>query len=186
MLPSDAALMQAAQEGSADDFERLVQRHQQSIWAYLVRRVGSDRAEDLLSEVWLRAFRYRASYDHSFDSARPWLFRIARHVMASETRHETTGGFSEEAVDPWSEVERRMHSSEIRDALLEAVAALSRMQREVLLLFAWEELSPTEIAFALELPPSTIRSHLRRARLALEGSRHLFEISQHADTEEYL
>jgi RNA polymerase sigma-70 factor (ECF subfamily) len=49
----------------------------------------------------------------------------------------------------------------------QALAALSEADREVLLLVAWEDLSPAEAAYALGIPQGTARSRLHRARVAL-------------------
>ena len=50
------------------------------------------------------------------------------------------------------------------DALAAALAGLDGQQRDVLLLYAWEELSYEEISQALEIPIGTVRSRLARAR----------------------
>ena len=47
---------------------------------------------------------------------------------------------------------------------------LSREDRDVLLLFAWADLSYEQIAIALDLPVGTVRSRLSRARRTLAGS----------------
>jgi RNA polymerase sigma-70 factor (ECF subfamily) len=74
------------------------------------------------------------------------------------------------AEDPWPAVDDRLDAVRLRLALTAALAALGEDYREVVLLVAWEQLTPTEAALALGLPPSTVRSRLHRARLILQRS----------------
>ena len=60
--------------------------------------------------------------------------------------------------------------SESVPGLADALATLDPGQRDVLLLYAWEELSYEEIAAALQVPVGTVRSRLARARAHLRGS----------------
>jgi RNA polymerase sigma factor (sigma-70 family) len=169
-MDTDAQLIGRAIAGDSEAFAHLVRRHQGPVYAYLARRSGSPAAEDLLADVWVAAFRSRASFDVRWDSARPWLFGIARNGLqkhwARLHREESGEG---EVSDPWPEVDNRLAASDIVHNLRAAVNALPQEQREVLLLVAWEELTPNEIALALGIPASTVRSHLHRARRSLLG-----------------
>ena len=169
-MDTDAQLIGWAIAGDSEAFAQLVRRHQGPVYAYLARRAGSPAAEDLLADVWMAAFRSRASFDARWDSARPWLFGIARNGLqkhwARLHREESGEG---EVSDPWPEVDNRLAASDIVENLRAAVNALPQEQREVLLLVAWEELTPTEIALVLGIPASTVRSHLHRARRSLLG-----------------
>ena len=62
-------------------FAELFERHSAPIAAFVRRRVGAEAAEDVLSETFLVAFRRRADFDSSWDSARPWLLGIASRVL---------------------------------------------------------------------------------------------------------
>ena len=66
--------------------------------------------------------------------------------------------------DPWPEVDARLDAEALGASLRRAVLALSEDEREVLLLVAWEHLTPTEAAVTLGIPPGTARSRLHRAR----------------------
>jgi RNA polymerase sigma factor (sigma-70 family) len=167
---SDAQLIDWATAGYSEAFAQLVGRHQGPIYAYLARRAGSVAAEDLLADVWMAAFRSRASFDARWGSARPWLFGIARNGLQkhwTRLRREESG--EGEVSDPWPAVDDRLAASDIVGNLRAALNALSSEQREVLLLVAWEDLTPTEIALVIGIPASTVRSHLHRARRSLLG-----------------
>ena len=81
MPQSDASLVRMAAAGNATAFPDLLRRHGNAIHAYLTRRSGRDAADDLLSEVVLRAYAARHQYDERWQDARPWLYGIARNVL---------------------------------------------------------------------------------------------------------
>ena len=67
-----------AMAGDRESFAVLVREHGQAVHAYLARRAGRGVADELLTEVWLRAWRSRGSYDVGWAGPRPWLYGIAR------------------------------------------------------------------------------------------------------------
>ena len=140
--------------------------HATDIHAYLTRRVGSDSADDLLADVWIGAYKSRHRYEGEWSEARPWLYGIARYTVFSywRTRRATNTGSIEISDDPWPAVEDCLNAKELGPLLYKAIQELPGNEREVLLLTAWEELSPTEIALVLDVPAGTIRSRLHRAR----------------------
>jgi RNA polymerase sigma-70 factor (ECF subfamily) len=71
------------------------------------------------------------------------------------------------AVDPWDDINDRLDSAARARVLVSAVRALPLAEREVLLLVAWEQLTPAEAAKVPGVPQGTARSRLHRARAAL-------------------
>jgi RNA polymerase sigma factor (sigma-70 family) len=74
---------------------------------------------------------------------------------------------AEATLDPWDEITDRLDSAVRARALVSAVRKLPATERDVLLLVAWEQLTPAEAAAALGIPPGTARSRLHRARATL-------------------
>jgi RNA polymerase sigma-70 factor (ECF subfamily) len=174
----DGTLIERSARGRPDAFVEVVRRHEAAVHAFLARRAGPQAAADLLGEVWLRAFAGRGGYDPAHSDARPWLYGIARNVLRAHWRAARDAGPAaapELAADPWDEVVDRLDSAARARALLAAVRALPAAEREVLLLVAWEELTPAQAAVVLGVPQGTARSRLHRARaalrLALAGAR---------------
>jgi len=151
-------------------FVAMVRDHSAAVHAYLARRAGRQAADDLLGEVWLRAFRSRHNLDQAWETPRPWLYGIARNVLRAHWRLRVEG--PDPSVDgqddPWAGVDDRLDARRLAPELSRGLAKLSPDDREILLLVAWEELSPAEVSVALELPQGTARSRLHRARHLLQ------------------
>ena len=159
-----------------DVFVRLFWCHGPAVHAYLSRRAGHEAADDLLEEVWVRAFRSRDCYDDRLP-ALAWLYGIARNVLLGHFRSQhpirtgDTAWRDAGEPDPWDAVDEQLDARRTVSGLTEALAALSGDDREVLLLVAWEQLTPAEAAVVLGIPQGTARSRLHRARTQLR--RHL-------------
>jgi RNA polymerase sigma factor (sigma-70 family) len=150
---------------AADAFHELFNRHFKAVHRYLVRRVGRDRADDLASQTFTVAFTRRVTFRSDASDARPWLLGIATNLLMNERRAEQR---SLEAVARIQADRLRPAADRASDGLDHEVAAalagLDPDQRDVLLLFAWGELSYEEIALALSIPVGTVRSRMSRAR----------------------
>lgn len=173
MADCDASLVRMAAAGQVSAFPELMRRHGPAVHAYLVRRGGRDTADDLLSEVFLRAYSASRHYDERWADARPWLYGIARNVLREHWRRRsvTKDGWARLAQlapdDPWPDVDNRLDAAARRPSLRRALAALPAADREVLLLVTWECLTPAEVAVALGIPQGTARSRLHRARAVM-------------------
>jgi RNA polymerase sigma-70 factor (ECF subfamily) len=156
-------------------FAVIFDRHHMPIFRYLARRLGSAAAEDSTSEVFARAYEHRSRFDQGRESARPWLFGIAKNVLMNEHRRRANSRSSpmaeihQEVPDPadsvaWAADAQRFVAE---SGLNGAIAELHDGIREVLFLYAFGELSYKEIADTLDIPLGTVRSRLGRARAAL-------------------
>lgn len=156
-------------------FAVIFDRHQVSIFRYLARRSGLASAEDSTSEVFARAYENRSKFDQGRESARPWLFGIARNVLMNEQRRRVTDRSTavteihQELPDPADSVAWAVDAQQFvtESGLSEAIAGLHEGIREVLFLYAFGELSYKEIADTLDIPLGTVQSRLGRARAAL-------------------
>lgn len=171
--PDDAGLIARSLDGDEDAFVEVIQRHEASVGAYLARRVGRAPAEDLLGEIWVAAFRSRATYDRSFPDAGPWLFGVAHNTLRRHWRsrpaEEPVANVADlaSAWDPWPTVDDRV---DVESALRHALALLQPRQREILTLVAWEDLTVADAGRAIGIPPGTARRYLHEARLALRNT----------------
>jgi RNA polymerase sigma factor (sigma-70 family) len=177
VTPSDAEVI-AASCRDPEQFASLFDKHAPHIHRYLARRVGPLAADDLVAETFLAAFARRGRYDPSYDNARPWLYGIATNLLGQFRRAEIrrfrllqVAGSDPEDLDDYSErIVASLTAEAARPELAAALAKLSRGNRDVLLLIAWEGLSYEEVSHALGIPLGTVRSRLHRTRLTLRRS----------------
>ena len=162
---ADAAILDAS------NFEARTWRHAVALHAYLSRRAGGVVADDLLGEVFVRAFASRATYDAALGDTRPWLFGIARHVLHAHWRAfgRPAAPVESAIADPWPDIDSQLDAFADRGRLAAALDELTDEEREVLLLVAWEGLSQLEISIVLGVPYATVRTRLHRARVAMRS-----------------
>ncbi len=162
-------------------FAEIFSRHGTEIVRYVHARLGPGLAEDVAAETFLAAFRCRDRYDVSHAEARPWLYGIAVRQIGkyhrAESRYRRAIARLPAEHDPADFGDRsleRVMAEQLRPKLLATLAALSRQDRELLLLVAWADLTYAESAQALGLTVSAVRSRLNRirtkARKALGGA----------------
>ena len=164
-VPPDTELLIRART-DPEAFGCLHDRHADAIYAFLARRWGSHQAEDLVSEVFMRAFESRNRVrPHETGSALPWLYGIARNVLRQHARAKPRVLPSELMDDTeWARVDDRLDADAMSTELRAAVAGLSETEREVLLLTSWEQLTIGEAAAVLGITSNAARVRLHRAR----------------------
>jgi RNA polymerase sigma-70 factor (ECF subfamily) len=72
-------------------FERFYEQHRDEVYAFLVRRLGRDRADDAFQETFLRALRAYPKLRHA-DHLRAWAFTIAGRLVIDEHRRTRPTG----------------------------------------------------------------------------------------------
>lgn len=171
--PTDQELIaQSLREPRA--FGEIFDRHYEAVARYLGRRLQRADAEEAASETFTVAFRDRERFDHARSSALPWLFGIATNLARRRARSEMSRFRAyarvdhSPAEDATDRVVERTSAVAARPALIDGLTALSLEERDVLLLFAWGQLSYAEIAEALTIPVGTVRSRLARARSVMQ------------------
>ena len=176
----DGALVELAQHGDVEAYEKLVQRYQglASRVAYLVARDASD-AEDAAQEAFVKAY-YALDRFRTGAAFKPWLLRIVTNEALNRRRSAGRRASlalraTEERVSggaaPSPETTALEH--EERTALLAAIESLEETDRLVVTYRYFLELSEAEMAAALDIPRGTVKSRLSRAlvklRTALPG-----------------
>lgn len=165
--PDAGMLRRSVEEPSA--FRGVFEVHHHAIRRYLHHRIGDPGvAEDLAAETFARAFAARGSFTDQGASVRAWLFAIATNLLRDEQRaimHRRT--LTERLRrEPAASLAPLPADSELDEALRK----LRRDELDVLLLFAWAELSYDEIATVMAVPVGTVRSRLHRARRRLRAA----------------
>ncbi|MCF2972039.1 sigma-70 family RNA polymerase sigma factor [Synechococcus sp. Nb3U1] len=165
----DAELIQRCLSGDSQSFRQLYRKYQQSVRNILYPLCGADSLDDLVQEVFLRAWkglpRFRGSAQFS-----TWLYRICWNValdqrrryarQRSETQELVLSG---EAAHSGPDVMQLHH----QQALQRGMAQLNPEQRLVLVLHDLEDLPQKEIAHILGIPVGTVKSRLFHARATI-------------------
>jgi RNA polymerase sigma-70 factor (ECF subfamily) len=153
--------MEGVNSDELDMVARLYEAHAEAVHAYALRRSDRDLAEEVTARVFLVAWRRRGSVPAD---ALPWLYGVARRVLAEERRGAARRG----ALRARLRSTRTGLPTELHDvpdlALATALGQLSSLDREALLLRYWEELSPEQAAVALGCSRATLAVRLHRAR----------------------
>jgi RNA polymerase sigma-70 factor (ECF subfamily) len=161
---SDEELMLAHCRGSRDGFDELFGRYRQPLFGFFRRRLAdAARAEELTQDTFVAVLNGAAKWEPTA-LFRTYLYAIGLKILSAERRKTAfRATFLGTAV---SEPAAR-DSLDADVVMRDAVGRLERMDREVLLLREFEQMSYAEIAELLRLPVNTVRSRLFRARTAL-------------------
>jgi RNA polymerase sigma-70 factor (ECF subfamily) len=168
----DAALAIRASRGESAAFGLLYDRHVAAIYRYVYYRVRDDaEAEDLTSDVFMRALKAMPRYEPR-QAFLAWLYRIARTAVIDRARKGNRQVSFEDAlehpgvdkiVEPDAEILAHSDSATLRDAL----AKLTPLQQEVVVLRFLEGYSTLEIAGIVGKREGTVRGIQFRAIGAL-------------------
>jgi len=158
---------------SGQAFEHLFNANFSDVFAFTLRRCGSQQdAEDLTSETFAVAWR-RIEDVPVGEDARLWLFGVARHLLLNRQRTLRRqrslaarltlimfGGGREQLTESFTS----------RNEVLDALQELNAADREVLTLHAWDGLSADEIAVVLDITTAAVWKRMQRARERLAAA----------------
>lgn len=165
--PDDAALVARSLDGDDAAFEALVVRYEGVLFGVAHRMLGDyEDARDATQDAFIRAHRKLDSFDPRLKFF-SWLYRIlvnqclnarrARRPSEPVLPHMVVGGTPLEALE----------AAERRSLVQQALLALPRDYREVVVLRHFAELGYDEIAATLGISPKTVKSRLYTARQRL-------------------
>jgi RNA polymerase sigma-70 factor, ECF subfamily len=161
---SDELLMAAFARGSNDAFGELFLRYKQPVFGFFRRRVTDAAvAEELTQETFVAVLGAKARYEPSA-TFRTYLYAIGFNLLRA---HRRKAAFRAMFAGVAEQEPAARNSLDAEMVLRDAMRRLDRVDREILLLREFEELSYAEIAELLKLPLNTVRSRLFRARMAL-------------------
>lgn len=178
---TDNELVEIVRESDPERYAELIERYQGKLFAYLYRLTGArEETEDLLQDVFIKAFRNLRSYDTSrkFSS---WIYRIAHNEAVNHIKRRSLKRFI-----PWEDITATkdmltMSSSEegadtahireeVRQEVDEVINRLPFKYKQVLLLRYYSDKSYEDISEILGKPINTVGTLISRAKkkMALE------------------
>ena len=165
---TDADLVSRAQAGRLDAFEELVRRHRLGAYRVALRMLGDesdaeDATQDAFVQAWRNLDRFRA--DAAFST---WMYRIVTNRCLNMLRaRRRTEPLPEDREAPASRPDRIAEGRWQVEQLQRAIGRLTPEQRAPLVLRELQGCTYEEIAEALDLSISAVKSRLHRARLEI-------------------
>lgn len=172
---SDNELIKIIKTRDAERYQEIILRYQGKLFAYLYRLIGNrEEAEDLLQDVFIKAYRNMNSYDtkRKFSS---WIYRIAHNEAVNHIKRKSLKKFiSLESVtstkdkldssSPEDNAEISWIRKETSQEVDEAIYRLPLKYRQVLILRYYTDKSYEEISDILGKPVNTVGTLIKRAK----------------------
>jgi RNA polymerase sigma-70 factor, ECF subfamily len=161
-----AALVDA---GGSDQLRALHDEHAHALSTYVVGLTGGDRgkAQDVVQETLLRAWRNRAGLDQMGGCGRRWLFTVAKRIVIDEWRAAASRPAVSTDQVPDLLVEDTAQQTVDRHLVRSALRTLSSEHRQVLFECYYRGASIAEAAATLGVPAGTVKSRTHHALHAL-------------------
>lgn len=177
---NDNELVDIVREKNPEYYEEIIGRYQGKLFAYLYRLIGEkEEAEDLLQDVFIKAFRNLKSYDTSrkFSS---WIYRIAHNEAVNHIKRKSLKRFIPlesitstkdklEASSPEENPQMSWIRKETSKEVDEAIKRLPLKYRQVLVLRYYSDKSYEEISEILDKPINTVGTLIKRAKNKLSA-----------------
>jgi len=165
----DPLLVRQCLQGDRQSFRLLYRRHQQRVRSILYQFCGASILDDLVQEVFLRAWKGLPKFRHSARFS-TWLYRIAWNVASDHRQAAAVGRTRLEVLT--QNVRTHQDAPDVlhlhyQDLVQRGLETLSFEHRTVLVLHDLEEVPQKEIAQILDIPVGTVKSRLFHARAAL-------------------
>jgi RNA polymerase sigma-70 factor (ECF subfamily) len=164
---ADLADVRRVLAGDPGAFEGIVRRWQRPLLGLAYRYCRDrGRAEDLVQEAFLRAFRKLRLYEgtSAFSS---WLFKLASRVCISEMRRCGPPPTRERDLDRlphWGSLAASLENRDLAETVRAAVTRLPAKYRDALILFYFLDKDLSETASAMGVPQGTVKARLHRGR----------------------
>lgn len=162
----DRRIIEQCLSGHPNGFRELYQRHQQRVRSLLFQLCGAVALDDLVQEVFLRAWKGLGGLKHEAKFS-TWLYRIAWNVACDYRRQLATRKSRQQEylyqLEPLT-LGPDLRQLHYEDLVQRGLATLPLEYRSVLVMHDLQGLPQKEIAEILRIPVGTVKSRLFRAR----------------------
>ncbi|MCA9859533.1 MAG: sigma-70 family RNA polymerase sigma factor [Thermomicrobiales bacterium] len=174
----DSELIALVTQGDQVALETLYERYSRAVYSFSLRIVGDAQvAEEILQEVFVRAWQQGGSFQSARGSLITWLLSITHNLSIDEVRRRNRRPQKADSAEPETilaslpdeglEVEEEVWLSSLRESIQDALQQLPAAQREAIELAYFQGLTQREIADALGEPLGTIKTRMRLGMLKL-------------------
>lgn len=179
---TDEQLVRAYAKGNNEAFDTLLRRHQDRIFSYILRIIkNEDIANDIFQETFVKAIQTIRLGRYTENGKFPaWISRIAHNLIIDYYRQEKSENLQSTDLTDVDILNRKelcedtiediMISNQIRDDVKYLIEELPELQKEVLMMRYYQNLSFKEIA---EITGVSINTALGRMRYAILNLRRI-------------
>ena len=151
------------------DKEKLYTDHHDMVLGYIMHHIGNlDVAEDLCSDVFVKAYSALDRFDPSKASVSTWLYTIMRNTLTDYYRRNTMTDEIPEDVESGDNIESAVMMEASLDALADALKDLPQRQRDIIVLRYYDEHTLLQIADMMDTSYGIIKIEHRKALNALK------------------
>lgn len=161
----EVRLIEKAQVGDEGACLKLLNLYKGRIFSYVYRMVRNYHdAEEITLETFVRCFKSLRSFDRGRTFS-PWLFTISHNLIIDFfRRNKVSYEHLDEEHAAKDDFVKRYEEKKRLEMIEKGLACLDPMDREIVLLFHKEDKSYQEISEILNVPVSTLKTRLHRAR----------------------
>ena len=162
----------------ADLFYDIYEQNHQAIYSFFLAKTSDGKlAEDLMQDVFLRAWQNINSLrEGSLSRQKSWLFKVARNRLIDHYRHQDVKKKNIQQLNPGEsltdssqeEISQKVFTDNLLKRLDQEIARLPEAERTIIHLKIIGELSSREIGEMLEMPAGTVRYKLHQIRKKLK------------------
>lgn len=172
MIENEFKIIRQAQKGDAESFGLLYDHYLPKIYRFIFIKTSiKEEAEDFTHEVFLSAWKNIENYDHRGYPFSSWLYQIARNRVIDSYRTKkdviSMENLGENALPVKAMIESELDKEKEINAVKSAIKSLSEDQQNVIILRYIEDLTPAEIAAAINRSEGAVRLIQHRAVVKL-------------------
>ena len=151
-----------------EPFENVYEKYFSDVYNFTYSLVlHRERAEDLVSEIFIKAMTHYDSYDPTRASVRTWLTNIARNTIIDEfrkadKRNHLSLDDEENGIDVPYEEEYAIFNEDMEKEVYKIMAALSPSERELLSMIYFQHMKNDEVAAVLGINAKAVSARHRR------------------------
>src|SRR5271157_4512244 len=154
-MSNDESLMLDFKRGSSQAFQMLFEQYRAPLYAFFYRRLGSpERAEDLTQDTFVAVIRAVERYE-PLATVRTYFYSIASNLLLGERRKQARRSGTLESGDTGEELPECFGNPDDVLWVRQALVKLEPLEREILMLREYEQLTYAEIAEVLGVPVNT-------------------------------
>lgn len=177
---NDAEILLLLKEGDEAAFALVYKKYSLRVFAFILRIVKSqDSAEDLLQEVFIKAWQNRSSIDPT-KNYRSFLFTVAKHtvynfIRKSSTETQVAAYIASHSSELYQHVEEQIYHNECKDAIQRAIDSLPPQRKEVYVRCKIQGLSYQCVADEFGCSVAAVNAHIVKATKAIKAQLGLTE-----------